>query len=329
MIVGSALHLAVQVPGLVRERMRFRFVLDLREAATREVGRLMAPRVLGLAATQANFLITTTFFASKVGSTAISGLTFAWLIANLPVALFGMAFSTAAFPTLAQHTADDDNEAATAVVSRVLRIILFLSIPSAIGLALLREPVTTVLLERGEFTSGDTAITAAAVGFFCLGVVPQAGIEIHSRGFYALGDTRTPVALAVLAVAVNAGLSAILWERYEVEGLALALSVSSWLEWVLLYRLYVRRTASGATAVGDLARVARFGIAAAAMAVFLAVALTVLDAEGMAAAFVTAAAGAVAGGAVFAAVAHYLQIDELTEARTRVLGLLRRRGGLS
>ena len=217
-VVGSAAHLIVQIPGLVRERMRFRFRINLGDASTREVARLMGPRVLGLAAAQANFVVTTTFFASKVGASAISGLTFAWLIANLPVALFGIALSTAAFPRLAEQAADNDQRSLVETVSRVLRTILFFAIPAALGLALLREPVTTMLLERGAFGSSDTAITSTALGFLCLGIVPQAAIEIHSRGFYALGDTRTPVMLTVGAVIVNIVLSTVLWERFAIEG---------------------------------------------------------------------------------------------------------------
>ena len=196
-VAGSAAHLVIQIPGLVRERMRYGLRIDLGDAPTREVARLMAPRVLGLAAAQANFVVTTTFFASKVGTSAISGLTFAWLIASLPVALFGIALSTAAFPTLAEHEAAGDRRSLLETVSRVLRTILFFSIPAALGLAFLREPATMVLLERGAFGASDTAITSAALGFLCLSIVPQAAIEIHSRGFYALGDTRTPVLLTV------------------------------------------------------------------------------------------------------------------------------------
>ncbi len=324
-VIGSAGHLVVQIPGLVRERMRFGFRLALGDRPTLEVARLMAPRVLGLAAAQANFVVTTTFFASKVGTSAISGLTFAWLIANLPVALFGIALSTAAFPRLAEQAADNDQRSLVETVSRVLRTILFFAVPAALGLAFLREPVTTVLLERGAFGSSDTAITSAALGFLCLGVVPQAAIEIHSRGFYALGDTRTPVTLTVLAVVVNIVLSAILWERFAIEGLAISLSVSSWLEWVFLYWLYAVRTGSATDAFRDLHAISRIAAAAAAMALFLGIVLPTFDEPGSAASWVTVFAGSIAGLAVYLGVAILLRVDEVEEARKRLLALLRTR----
>lgn len=324
-VAGSAAHLLVQLPGLAREGMRYRWRLSFADGPTREVARLMGPRVIGLAAAQANFAVTTTFFASRVGASAISNLTFAWLIANLPVALFGMALATAAFPRLAEQAADDDGRALTETVSRVLRTTLFLSAPAALGLALLREPATAVLLERGAFGAGDSAVTAAALGFFCLGIAPQAAVEIHSRGFYALGDTRTPVILTVGAVIVNVVLSALLWERFGVEGLAASLAIASWLEWIFLYWLYALRTGSTGEALRDLHAIARIALAAAAMALFLAVALPAVEGRGTAAAWVTTLAGAVAGGAVYLAVCILLRVREVDDARERLRAVLLRR----
>ncbi|MGI8925138.1 MAG: murein biosynthesis integral membrane protein MurJ [Tepidiformaceae bacterium] len=323
-VIGAALHLAIQIPGLVRERMRFRlrFAWD---AATREVARLMGPRVLGLAAAQVNFLVTV-FFASRIGSSAISNLTYAWLLAGLPLALFAMAVATAVFPTLAEHAAAEDRAALTATISRALRVVMFLTIPAALGLALLREPVTALLLQRGEFTAADAAITASALGWYCLGIVPLAGIEIHSRGFYALGDTRTPVIFATAAVGLNVVLSALLWDRYEHGGLAFAVSVAAWLEWSVVYWLYLRRTGGGARA--DLAAIGRLAIAGGAMALVLALGFSSFEEDGMAGWAVTAILGTAAGAAVYAGMAHLLGVEELREASRRLAGRLRRRGGL-
>tara|TARA_B100001123_G_scaffold295302_1_gene329284 strand:- start:3185 stop:4789 length:1605 start_codon:yes stop_codon:yes gene_type:complete len=322
-VIGSAAHLVIQIPGLVKERMRYAFRTNLRDGPTLEVAKLMGPRVLGLAAAQANFVVTTTFFASKVGTSAISNLTFAWLIANLPVALFGMALSTAAFPRLAEQAADADHRGLVETVSRVLRTILFFAIPAALGIAFLREPATTVLLERGAFGASETAITSAALGFLCLGIVPQAAIEIHSRGFYALGDTRTPVLLTIASVLMNVTLSAILWERFAVEGLAISLSVASWLEWGVLFWLYSLRTGSASSTFRDLHAISRITAAAAAMALFLGVVLPTFDEPGTAAAWVTVFAAAIAGLAVYLAICLLLRVEEVLEGRNRILSLLR------
>lgn len=317
-VIGAGLHLAIQVPGLFRERMRYEPGFGWGDAAVREVARLMGPRVVGLAAAQVNFVITG-FFASKVGSAAISNLTYAWLLAGLPLALFGMALSTAAFPRLADQAADEDMQSLTATISRVLRVIMFLTVPAALGLAILREPATVVLLERGEFLRGDSLITAAALGWYCMGIVPQAGIEIHSRGFYALGDTKTPVVLAVIAVAFNLSLSAALWQRFETEGLAFSVSTAAWLEWGLLYWLYTRRT--GADAAGDLRAIATIAVCGGVMALVLAAGFAPFELEGWSDHLVVGLAGAVAGGAIYAGMANLLGVAELREAASRLRGI--------
>ncbi len=320
-VAGAALHLLVQLPGLVSERMHYALAFEWADPAVREVGRLMGPRVIGLAAAQFNFVITG-IFASKVGSGAISQLTYAWLLAGLPLALFGMALSTAVFPRLADHAADEDLESLRVTVSRVLRVIMFLTVPAALGLAMLRHPATVILLQRGEFTAGDAALTASALGFYCLGIVPQAGIEIHSRGFYALGDTRTPVILAVTAVGLNFVLSALLWDRFEREGLAFSVSAAAWFEWSMLYWRYSRRT--GASVLGDLETFARIALCGAVMAFALALLLWPLDHGSRADQLLVALAGAAAGTAVYAGMAHWLGIPELREATERILARVRR-----
>ena len=108
-VVGALLHLLVQVPALTIVGMRWQPLWDWRDAAVREVGRLMGPRVVGLAAYHLNFLIAT-FFASTVGDGAISAVNYAWLIVMTPLGLFGMAISTAVFPRLAEQAARDEDE---------------------------------------------------------------------------------------------------------------------------------------------------------------------------------------------------------------------------
>jgi putative peptidoglycan lipid II flippase len=193
---------------------------------------------------------------------------------------------------------------------------MFLTVPAAIGLAMLRDPATIVLLEHAEFTRIDSVFTASALGWYCLGIVPQAGIEIHSRGFYALGDTRTPVALAVAAVVVNLVLSGLLWGRYGHEGLAFSVSAASWLEWAVLYRLYAQRT--GASVAADLRAMATVAVCGAGMALFLAVGLAPMEQGSWDENLVVAVAGAAAGAAVYAGLANLLHVEEIGEAVRRV-----------
>ena len=239
-VAGAALHLVVQLPDLRMAGMMYSLVADWKDAAVREVGSLMAPRVLGLAAAQVNFYFIAIFFASHLGVGAISAVSFAWLIVMTPLGIIGMAISTAAFPTLAEHAANNDSRLAPTVQS-ALRLILFLSLPAGAGLMLLARPLVVVALQRGAFDVHSTSLTSQALLFYSGAVFAHGGIEILSRGFYVLGDTKTPVAVAVGAMLLNLALATLLAGSYEVRGLALALTLSSIAEFGSLTFLIARR----------------------------------------------------------------------------------------
>ncbi|HWO93976.1 MAG TPA: murein biosynthesis integral membrane protein MurJ [Dehalococcoidia bacterium] len=234
-IAGAALHLAVQLPALVRAGMRYSPIAEWTDRRVREVFRLMVPRTIGLAAAQANFFITTIFFASFIGDEAISALTYAWLLMTLPLALFGMAIGTAVFPEMAESAARADAERLREMVARALRLILYLTIPASVGLILLGRPIIALLLQRGEFDAADAELTAAALTFFSVGLFAHGAIEILARGFYAISNTSTPMRMALLSMAVNAVLSLAFVGPFEVDGLAVALSVATTIEAALLY----------------------------------------------------------------------------------------------
>ncbi len=323
-LIGSGLHLVIQLPGIIRTDIWSRFKINLRDKAATEVRRLMAPRVIGLIAGQVNFIVTTTIFASKVGSSAISSITYAWLIAGLPVALFGMALSTAAFPRMAEQFAEGNSVDLSRTISRVLRTMMFLAIPAALGLAFLRDPATTAILERGAFTSADTALTAAALGFLCIGIVPQAGIEIHSRAFYVLGNTKTPVLLTVLALGINILMSTLLWDRMGINGLALSLACASWAEWLILYALYVRQEGYSIQTQKDLMSFAKFAICGSVMALILGVVLPFIKDGGAAATWLTLLIGIIAGAIIYLAFARVLKLPEEQEIRKRIQSIIQR-----
>ncbi len=239
-VVGSALHLVVQLPALVAVGMRWRPVLSLASRPVRDVLRLAAPRVIGLGASQLNVVIVL-FFASFVSDQAINAVSYAFLIMMMPVAIVGMAISTAAFPLLAQQAAARQMGALAVSVGQALSTILFLAIPASAGLVVLAAPTVRVLLQRGAFDAGSSELVAGVVAVYAVAVFAHAGIEIVSRGFYALSDTRTPVTVTVLAMILNAALCAALIEPFGVRGLAAAASIAATLEFLLLGRLLSQR----------------------------------------------------------------------------------------
>jgi putative peptidoglycan lipid II flippase len=313
-VVGAALHLAVQLPDLHFAGMAYRFVAEWRDRAVREVGTLMAPRVLGLAATQINFYFIGIFFASSLATGAISSLSFAWLIVMTPLGIIGMAISTAAFPTLAEQAARGD-EALAATLRGALRLIIFLSLPAGVGLALLAKPLVVVLLQRGAFDVQSSDVTAQALLFYAPALFAHSGIEIGSRGFYAMGDTKTPVGFAVLSMLINLTLAALLVGPLEVRGLALALSLATCVEFLTLLVALSRRVPRllDESLFEGLARMA---LATALMGVAAGISLLVLhkalslDLEVGAQAFVVVVVSAAIGAGVYVAASEALGLQE-------------------
>jgi putative peptidoglycan lipid II flippase len=246
-VSGSVLHLLVQVPALLHFQARYTPAITMRDPGVREVARLMGPRVLGLAVVQLNFLVNTNL-ASRLGEGAVSALNFAWILMLLPQGVFAQAVATAAFPTFAEQAARGERAEMRSALVATLRAIFTLSLPAAIGLAVLRAPLVTLLFERGAFGDTSTDLVAWALLFYALGLVAHAGLEIVARAFYAMHDTRTPLLIGGGAMLLNVGLSLTLPPLFESigwlphGGLALANSFATTLEvvgllWIVRGRL--------------------------------------------------------------------------------------------
>jgi putative peptidoglycan lipid II flippase len=198
----------------------------------------MGPRVIGLAATQANFLVLI-FFASFISDAAISAVNFAFLVMMMPVGVVGMAISTAAIPTLTRQAAAGQFGPLRESLASALRVILFLAVPASAGLIVLAHPAVRLLFQHGAFDAASTTLVTEALTIFAIAIAAHSGIEILSRGFYAMSDTKTPVQLSVMAMALNLALSALLIRPLGLRGLAGATSIAAIFECSML--VYVLR----------------------------------------------------------------------------------------
>ena len=241
-VVGSLAHLLVQVPALMRRGVRYTPSLSVHDPGVREVLRLMGPRVLGLFFVQMQFLVNT-ILASSLAAGSLSALNYAWLLMLLPQGIVAQAFATAAFPTFAAQVAAGQGDALRRTFSRTLRTVFFLIIPATFALYLLRVPVITVLSERGAFTEESTELVAFALQFYLVGLLAHSALEIVVRAFYALHDTLTPVLIGIGAMTFNIVLSFLLVGRMSFGGLALANSVATTVELVVL--LWLLRQSHG------------------------------------------------------------------------------------
>ena len=322
-VAGALGHLLVQLPGLRGQRAHYSPLLTLRDPGVRQVLRLMAPRVLGLSFSEVNKFVILFLTGTMILGT-LPALNAAFRILIMPQGILGQALGIAAFPTLAALAARAAHREMRAILADSLRLVLFLGLPATVLLALLAEPYVTVLYERGLFDAEATALVAAALRFYAVGLVALTALEVVARGFYALSDTLTPVLAGGVQIAVMWGLS--LWFRDAVfpalgwrplGGLALGFSLSNVLEvGVLLWLL--RRRLGGLEGRALLSGTARMGVAAAVMGAAIVGALAVLPASAV---WARALVGSAAGGLAYLAVCWLLRVEELRQ----VVGMVMRR----
>jgi putative peptidoglycan lipid II flippase len=275
---GALGHLLIQVPGLLQIGARYRPLVDWRHAGVREVGRLVVPRMFGLGVSQVNLLVTTIFLASWLAVGSMAYLNYAWLVMMVPLGVFGMAVSTAVFPTLARQSAADEQGEMRELFALTLRMILFLTVPATVGLVVIGEPIVRLLFERDSFTPAVTRATALALTYYALGLPAHSVVEIVNRAFYALHDTATPVKAAAIGVLLNVALSAavvldaaggVVPRQHAYAGLAVANAVAAWVEATLLVWWLRRRLGKLGSGV-VVAAVLRFAAAALVMGSVLA-----------------------------------------------------------
>jgi putative peptidoglycan lipid II flippase len=227
-LVGGVAQLAIQVPSLLRLGFRPRLLPDLglRDPGTRRIAALMAPATLGVAAVQVNVVINSSF-ASLISDGAISWLSYAFRLMQLPIGVFGVAVGTTALTHMSRDAAGQDWDRMRATLQRGLRMVLFLTVPSTVGLALLGVPIIRLIYEHGKFSHHATIETARALSGYAVGLVAYAAIKVVAPAFYALGRTRVPLIASVSAVAANLIWNALTFRRFGHVGLALGTSLAA------------------------------------------------------------------------------------------------------
>ena len=239
-VIGSALHLAIKAPGLIRNGFRWWPILDPRSAAVRRVARLMGPRVLDLGVFHLTLLVTTNL-ASRLGPGHVSALEWGWQAMQLPETIIGTAFGLVVFPTLAELAARGDRDALRHTLGSSLRTVLALAVPAAVGLIVLGRPLLALLYQRGQFDAAATDAVYVALRFYALGLTAHTCLELAARTFFAQQDTVTPLVVAAASAAANIALALLLMRPLGYGGLALANSLAVTAEVIVLLAIQRRR----------------------------------------------------------------------------------------
>ena len=311
-VLGATLHLGIQLPALIKLKGRYFPIFGLDIPAVREVGRLMAPRLLGVAVVQLNFLVNVRLASGQPEGSA-TAIAVAWMVVTMPQVAIAQAIAIAALPTFSAQVARGEMAQMRASLAATLRAVVLLSLPASLGLILLRDPVVALLFQYGKFDAHSTDLVAWALLWYAAGLVGQSVVEILSRAFYSLHDTKTPVIIGSLAMTLNILFSLLFsylfsrigWAPHG--GLALANSFATALEMIGLLVL-MRRRLSGLDGGKIASGVLQAG--AASLAMCLALWAWTVKFTGLPV-WLAAAGGVVVGGIVYGAAVTAMGVHEV------------------
>lgn len=254
-LVAGVLQFAVQLPWLARVRLLVRPALGIFHAGVRQIFRLMVPIVFGASITQINLLIDTVI-ASFLAGGSVSWLYFSDRLMEFPLGVFAIALGTVILPGLARHHARREPERYSAMLDRALRLTLLAMPAAAIGLLALAGPIVATIYGYQRFDRHDVFMASASLMTYALGLTGFALVKVLAPAYFARQETRAPVRIGIVAVAVNLALNLAVVLPWAFSGGAaphaglalstsLAAAVNAGLLWRGLRRRAIYRPVSG------------------------------------------------------------------------------------
>src|SRR5438445_3268079 len=242
-LIGGMWQLTAQFPSLRGVGYKYRADFQWRDEGVRAVLTLMAPAIIAASAVQVNVLINSGFAAS-LGNGPVSWLNIAFRLMQLPLGIFGVAIGTVTLPLVSKSAAVGNIDEFRSILASGMRLAFFLTIPSAIGLAMLASPIISVIYQHGRFTAEMTRQTAGALQFYAIGLVAYSALKVLTPAFYAVGKRNTPMLVSFLAIAANLFLNWLFTFRlgWGHRGLAFSTSLVATMNFLLLYALMRRHT---------------------------------------------------------------------------------------
>lgn len=235
-VIGGLAQLVFQFPALARTGYRFVFDFGWNDSGVKKILQLMGPAVIAASVTQINVVINS-MFAFGVGEGAVSWLGYAFRLMQLPIGVFGVAVATVTLPALSRAAAEGITPEFRTTLAKGLRLVVFLVLPSTIGLVILAEPIISVIFERGKFDAADRIATAGALRAYGCGLLFYAALKVIQPAFYAIDRRWLPMICSILALLLNISLN---WffvyrMRWGHESLALTTSIIAILNFLFLY----------------------------------------------------------------------------------------------
>jgi len=235
-LIGGLWQLAAQFPSLRRIGYRYDVDLRWRDNGVRTVLTLMGPAVIAASAVQVNVLVNSGF-AARLGDGPVSWLNIAFRLMQLPLGIFGVAVGTVTLPLVSRTAALGDMTGFRTALAHALRLVTLLTIPAAIGLIFLAQPIISVIYEHGRFTAEATRQTAGALQFYAIGLAAYSAVKVLAPAFYAIDRRYLPMMVSIFSIIVNFILNWYFMFKVGLghRGLALSTSLVALTNFLLLY----------------------------------------------------------------------------------------------
>lgn len=238
-LVGSFLLFAAQTPVLVQEKL-LRPAINWFNVHARKVLKLFLPAMLGIAVSQVNLFLVPVIFATRLEQGVVTDVEYATRLILLPLGIFGMALSQAIFPFLSEQ-AENSRERFSGMLARGVVATFFFSLPSLVFIAILSQPLVTLLFAGGAMTPRHLAATAEILAFFSLGFPPLFALQVTVRGFHARQDTTTPLWTGLISLGIHFAAASLLIEHFSHRGIALASSIAQWANFLIHFAWLKRK----------------------------------------------------------------------------------------
>ncbi|HXL04840.1 MAG TPA: murein biosynthesis integral membrane protein MurJ [Bacillota bacterium] len=251
-VVAIAAQVVFKLPAIARTGYRWSPILNLNDPGLRRMGALIGPVLLATFAGQASTLVNR-ILVSGLAEGSLAALNYATRLMGLVPGVVGTSIITVMYPTLSRLSAADDWQRYSKAFSESIKMISFILVPAAVGMAVLRVPIVRIVFERGAFDSEATQATAWALLFLSPAVALFTLRDMTNRAFYALQDTTSPMVVSIFSAGINIVLNIVLVGPLAQGGLALANTLSGAfgagvLLWILKNKL--RKTGSSSVSLG-------------------------------------------------------------------------------
>lgn len=234
-LIGAVLHFFIQALFIGKTGFKYKLTIDFSDKATRTMFKLLPPRILSLSASQISMTVNN-FLAVIVSAGSVVYLRFADQLQSFPVNFFGASIALAALPSLSIESKESDNSSFRKTFITSFFQMMFLAVPASVMFIILRVPVIRLVYGVSRFPWDATLQTALVLGIFSVSIFSQGAVLLLNRAFYALKNTKTPLMVSIVSIAVTTSISyvSVYHLKMGLWAIATSITIGSFLDFFLL-----------------------------------------------------------------------------------------------